>query len=206
MKCVFLLAAAVFLGGCVTSHRPLKQQYDLGEFGGSHHGPSGLGVKVVIPNVSQPSWLRTRDIFYRFDYAAPYRRLHYATSEWVATAGELITFRLREVVAAANAGFTLPTPTGTSSYVLQANLEEFTQVFTVPARSQCIVQLRVTLSRTADQIVAQRVFRAETPTQTPDASGAALCLASAVTGEADDIVQWLSDEVARAPSNDVSPL
>jgi|HubBroStandDraft_4_1064222.scaffolds.fasta_scaffold226324_2 ABC-type uncharacterized transport system auxiliary subunit len=205
MRCVFLLAAAVFLGGCVTSHRPLKQQYDLGEFGVSHHGSSGLGVEVVIPDVSQPSWFRTRDIFYRFDYAAPSRRLHYATSEWVATAGELITFRLREVVAAANAGFTLPTPTGTSSYVLQANLEEFTQVFTVPTRSQCIVQLRVTLSRTADQIVAQRVFRAETPTQTPDASGAALCLASAVTGEADDIVQWLSDEVARAPSNEVSP-
>jgi hypothetical protein len=138
MRCVFLLAAAVFLGGCVTSHRPLKQQYDLGEFGVSHHGSSGLGVEVVIPDVSQPSWFRTRDIFYRFDYAAPSRRLHYATSEWVATAGELITFRLREVVADANAGFTLPIPTDTSGYVLQASLEEFTQVFTVPTRSQCI--------------------------------------------------------------------
>ena len=205
MKCVFLLAAAVFLGGCVTSHRPSKQQYDLGEFGASGHGSSGLGVKVVIRDVSQPSWLRTRDIFYRFDYAAPSRRLHYATSEWVATAGELITFRLREVVADANEGFILPAPTDTSGYVLQASLEEFTQVFTVPTRSQCIVQLRVTLWRMAYQIVAQRVFRSDIPTQTPDASGAALCLASAVTGEADDIVQWLSDEVARAPSSNVSP-
>jgi cholesterol transport system auxiliary component len=205
MKCVVLLVAAALFGGCVTSHRLSKQQYDLGEFAASRHESGGLAVKVVIRDVSQPSWLRTKDIFYRFDYAAPSRRLHYATSEWVATAGELVTFRLQEVVAAANAGLTLPTSNGTSGYVLQTNLEEFTQIFTAPARSRCIVQLRATLWQMADQVVAQHLFRIEIPAPTPDASGAALCLATAVTGEADDIVRWLSDEVARARSGDISP-
>jgi hypothetical protein len=38
-----------------------------------------------------------------------------------------------------------------------------------------------------DQIVAQHVFRNELPAQTPDARGAALCLASAVNIESDEL-------------------
>jgi cholesterol transport system auxiliary component len=202
MKCLSLLTVAVLFAGCVTSRQPSRQQYDFGEFVAPSHGSSALAAKVFIRDVSQPSWLRTRDIFYRLDYLSPSRRQHYALSEWVANSGELVTFRLREAVASANAGFTLQTSTGVGAggYVLQANLEEFTQAFMTPVKSQCIVELRATLLRTADQIVAQRLFRIEIPAQTPDAIGAALCLASAVNQEADDIVEWLSNEVARAPS------
>jgi cholesterol transport system auxiliary component len=204
MRLVSWFAAAVLLVGCVTSHQLSKQQYDLGDFAVFPHGSSVLAVNVVIRDVSQPSWLRSRNIFYRFDYAAPSRRHYYAMSEWVASSGELITVRLREAVASANAGFTLPTSTGAGGYVLQANLEEFTQAFTAPAQSQCIVQLRATLWRTVDQIVAQRVFRIEIPAQTPDASGAVRCLAAAANREAEDIIEWLSKQVVTARSGDAS--
>jgi hypothetical protein len=70
-------------------------------------------------------------------------------------------------------GFTLQASNGSEGYLLQANLEEFTQAFTAPAESQCIVQVSASLWRSADQIVAQRVFRHELPAQTPDARGAA---------------------------------
>jgi hypothetical protein len=53
--------------------------------------------------------------------------------------------------------------------------------------SHCTVQLRVSLWKSADQITAQRVFRIM-PAQTPNASGAATCLASAVNMNVDEIV------------------
>jgi cholesterol transport system auxiliary component len=201
MKCISLVATALFLAGCVTSHQSARQQYDFGDFPALRYGSGALAVKIVVRDVSQPSWLRTRDIFYRLDYSTPARRHRYAMSEWVATSGELTTFRLREAVASANAGFTVPTSSESGGYVLQTDLEEFTQAFMTPAASQCIVQLHATLWRSADQIVAERVFRLEIPAQMPDASGAAHCLASAVNRESEEIVEWLSSEIAKTSSD-----
>jgi ABC-type uncharacterized transport system auxiliary subunit len=76
------------------------------------------------------------------------------------------------------------------------------QAFTAPAESRCIVQLSASLWRSTDQIVAQRVFRSELPAQTPDARGAVVCLASAVNLESDEIVEWLSAEIAGTPSGE----
>jgi hypothetical protein len=65
-----------------------------------------------------------------------------------------------------------------------------------------VVQLSASLWRSTEQIVAQRVFRSELPAQTPDARGAVVCLASAVNLESDEIVEWLSAEIAGTPSGD----
>jgi cholesterol transport system auxiliary component len=193
-------AAAILLVGCVASKPPPKQ-YDFGNFTAMHPATSALAVKLVIRDVTEPSWLRTRDIFYRLDYAAPSSPRRYAMSQWVATPGELVTLRLRDAVASANAGYTLTASNGVGGYLLQETLEEFTQVFTQPAESHCIVQLRVSLWK-ADQITAQRIFRIEMSAQTPDAGGAATCLASAVNMDVDKIVQWLSGEVSGTHSSE----
>jgi ABC-type uncharacterized transport system auxiliary subunit len=163
---------------------------------------SAFAVKLVIRDVTEPSWLRTRDIFYRLDYAAPSSPRRYAMSQWVATPGELVTLRLRDAVASANAGYTLTASNGSGGYSLQATLEEFTQVFTETAKSDCIVQLRVSLWKSADQITAERVFRIEKTAQAPDASGGATCLASAVNMDVNEIVQWLSGAVSGTHSSD----
>ena len=204
-------AAAILLVGCMASHPPPKQ-YDFGDFTALRTATavrpvtSALSAKLVIRAVTEPSWLRTRDIFYRLDYAAPSSPRRYAMSQWVATPGELVTLRLRDAVASANAGYTLTASSGSGGYLLQANLEEFAQAFTEPAKSHCIVQLRVSLWKSADQITAQRIFRIEMPAQTPDASGAATCLASAVNLDVDKIIQWLSDEVSGTHANDATAL
>jgi ABC-type uncharacterized transport system auxiliary subunit len=62
--------------------------------------------------------------------------------------------------------------------------------------SHCTAQLHVSLWKSADQFTAQRIFRIEMPAQTPNASGAATCLASAVNMNVDEIVQWLSGEMS----------
>lgn len=188
------IAATLLLAGCMTS-RPAPKQFDFGNLTAMRPATSALAVRFVIRDVTEPSWLRTRDIFYRLDYAAPSSPRRYAMSQWVATPGELITLRLRDAVASANAGYTLTASNGSGGYLLQATLEEFTQAFTEPAKSYCIVQLRVSLWKSADQIIAQRIFRSEMPAQTPDAKGAASCLASTASMDIDKIVQWLSSEV-----------
>jgi ABC-type uncharacterized transport system auxiliary subunit len=199
------VGAAILLVGCVASHPPPKQ-YDFGNFTATRPVTGTLAVRLVIRDVTEPSWLRTRDIFYRLDYAAPSSPRRYAMSQWVATPGELVTLRLRDAVASANAGYTLTASNGSGGYLLQANLEEFTQSFTQLAKSHCIVQLRVSLWKSADQITAQRIFRIEMPAQTPDASGAATCLALAVNMNVDEIVQWLSGEVSGTHSSDATAL
>jgi cholesterol transport system auxiliary component len=199
------VVASILLAGCVTSHSPRKQ-YDLGNSTAVHPVSNGLAVKLVIRDVTEPSWLRTRDIFYRLDYTDPSSPRRYAMSEWVATPGELITLRLREAIGFANAGYTLTASNGSGGYLLQATLEEFIQAFAEPAESYCIVQLRVSLWKSGDRVIAQRVFHIETPAQTPNASGAAKCLAAAVNMDVDEIAQWLSGEVAGSQSSDATTL
>jgi cholesterol transport system auxiliary component len=185
-----LVTVLLCLAGCLTSHPP-PRQFDLGDFDGLGNRPHMMTTNLIVADVSQPSWMRTRDMFYRLDYAPPPRPQRYTVNQWVATPGELVTQRLRQTVQAVNAGFTL-TFSGVADYVLDSSLDEFTQAFTTPTDSQCIVQVRASLRRTDDRIVGQRVFRIEIPAPTPDAAGAALCLAAAVNRGSDEIVQWLS--------------
>jgi ABC-type uncharacterized transport system auxiliary subunit len=117
-------------------------------------------------------------------------------SQWVAVPGELATLRLRQAVEVANAGFILSAPNGSDAYFLQANLEEFTQEFSAPSVSRCIVQLRAALRRADSRVIGENVFHIEMPSPSPDARGAALCLASAVNLESNQIVEWMSAVVA----------
>jgi cholesterol transport system auxiliary component len=185
------IAALLWLVGCVSA-RPPPSLFDLGPFDEQRKPSSVLAADFVIEDVSQPTWIRSRDIFYRLGYESPSRAQRYAMSRWVAAPGELVTLRLRQAVQAANAGFTLPAPNGTDSYFLQANLEEFNQIFSAPSRGRCIVQLRASLHRADGRVIGQNVFHIEMAAPTPDASGAALCLAAAVNRESEQIVAWMS--------------
>jgi cholesterol transport system auxiliary component len=186
------------LAGCAAS-RPAPRQFDLGDFDALGKRANIVATNLIVAEVSQPSWMRTRDMFYRLDYESPPRPQRYAINQWLATPGELVTLRLRQAVQAVNAGFTLPTSGVSGDYLLESSLDEFTQAFATPAESRCIVQLRTSLRRTAGVMVGQRVFRVEIPAPSADASGAALCLASAVNRVSDQIVQWLSVVTVRAP-------
>jgi cholesterol transport system auxiliary component len=190
--------ALLSLAGCVAAHAP-PRQFDLGDFDALENRPHILATNVIVVDVSQPSWMRTRDMFYRLDYASPPRPQRYAINQWVASPAELVTLRIRQTVQAANSGFTLQTFSASGDYLLESSLDEFTQGFTTRVDSHCVVQLRASLRTTAGQLVGQRVLRVETPAPSADASGAALCLASAVDRLSNELVQWLSTVTAKAP-------
>jgi ABC-type uncharacterized transport system auxiliary subunit len=93
----------------------------------------------------------------------------------------------------------LPASNGAEGYLLQVNLDEFTQAFSTPTASQCIVQVRAELWGPDDQTIAQREFRLVSPAPTPDASGEGRCLAAAVDTGSEQIVEWLKGAVAKTP-------
>lgn len=190
--------ALLCVTGCVTSRSP-PSQFDLGDFDALGKHPNVVAMNLVVAEVSQPSWMRTRDMFYRLDYASPPRPQRYVINQWVATPAELVTLRLRQLVQAANTGFTLSTFSASGDYLLESSLDEFTHAFTTPADSRCIVQLRTSLRRTDGRVVGQRAFRVEIPAPSADASGAALCLASAVNHLGDEMVRWLSVVTVKTP-------
>jgi cholesterol transport system auxiliary component len=186
------------LEGCVASH-PQPRQFDLGEFIAPGAPAGVLSANIIIPEVTQPSWIRSRDIFYRLDYEAPDRPHRYVLNRWVATPGEMVTLHLRQAVQAASRGFTLSVPNRVAGYVLQTDLEVFTQSFRTPQDSHCIVELRASLWKADGQIGAQRTFHVELAAPTPDAPGAVRCLVSAVDRESDEIIGWLAGVVTPAP-------
>jgi cholesterol transport system auxiliary component len=191
---VLSIIVALSLAACVTSYKP-PRQFDLGDYPAPAQQSGVLAANFIIPNVTQPSWMRSRDIFYRMDYESPARPKRYTLSQWVAPPAEMVSMRLREAVRSANIDFTLPAANGASGYLLQTDMDEFTQVFQTATRSQCIVELRASLWRADGRIMAQREFRLEIPAPSADASGAARCLATAVDQEDGDIVQWLAAQV-----------
>jgi cholesterol transport system auxiliary component len=188
------------LVGCASSRAP-PRQFDLGDFDALGKRSSTLSMNLIVADVGQPSWMRTRDIFYRLDYESPPRPQRYSINQWVATPGELVTLRLRQAVQAANAGFTLPTSSVTGDFLLQTSLDEFTQAFSTTTQSQCILQLRASLWGIDGRMVAQHVFRITDPAPSADARGAALCLGAAVNRLSDEIVQWLSAAKVGTPKN-----
>lgn len=146
---------AFLLAGCATLQPTTVRTYDFGSSMAAAHSPVRLAAPISIPQVSAPGWLRGPALVYRLGYLVPPRPQIYALSRWVAPPAELITLRLRERVAAVNAGFTVSGLDGDANgYLLEVTLEQFSQVFESPMASRCTVQLRATLAEPGGRILA----------------------------------------------------
>ena len=76
-------------------------------------------------------------------------------------------------------------------------LEETARAVTASARARLPIMLEPFMSRRADgRVIGQNVFHMERSAPTPDAGGAAMCLATVVNLESDQIVEWMSAVVA----------
>jgi len=181
--------------GC-TAERAVPVRYDLNESELRVRSDSRLDATIAISLVRAPSWLRTTALIYRLDYEPPANPRAYAHSQWAAPPNELLSLRLRERVSADNHGFTVERlPEGTDGYRLEVTLEDFTQIFPFPDRSQCIVTLNALLVH-GDQMLAQKTFQAEQPAPTADAAGAVEGLMRASDSDIEDILAWLRSTLA----------
>lgn len=187
-----LIALVSLLTACV-SHRPTPARYSL-DAGPEPSPPSTkLNVTIAIPEFTAPSWLRSGALIYRLDYEAAPRPVPYTESEWQAPPGEMLTMRLRELVAQANGGFTLNRlDSASEGYQLDVALESFLQVFSQPHESHCIVQMMATLIGPRDRLVAQRVFNVELSAPSGNAAGGVRGLSQASNAGLEQIVTWVA--------------
>jgi cholesterol transport system auxiliary component len=194
---VLLLGALVT--GCASHAQPRVYDFDSIE---PPPAPSPrLDARIIVPAIATPGWLRSTSLIYRLDYSPPSLPRAYASSEWRAPPADLLTWRLRQLLAAANTGFTLTRPTGLEGYRLDVTLEQLEQVFESPRSSRCRVTLRATVTAArGGRVLAQQTFHADKPAATADAAGGARGLVEVSDQCLQELLRWLQQTVQHAAS------
>jgi cholesterol transport system auxiliary component len=181
-----LLLAVAMLAGCFSQPRsPEPALYDLGIAGGEAAAaakasaqPADIRVRAIAP-----SWLDDTAMYYRLVYEDPLRTQTFAYARWVAPPAELIEQRLRQRLAEGGAARNI----GSTTTVIQVELEQFVQVFETPERSAGLVSVNVRLSGAA---VDEASFSERVAAPTPDAAGGVRALAEATDKLVARIIDW----------------
>jgi len=193
MMRLFACLLVLLLSACATN-RTLTIRYDLDGIPSPMRLQSRLDATIAVPSIASPGWLRTTALVYSLGYQVPAYPRASALSQWTAPPGELLTARLREWIAAANAGITLPQlPYDSKGYRLEVSLETFAQEFSAADRSYCVVALRATLVGDGDQVIAQKSFRTQRPAPSANAAGGVAGLVDASDVDLRNILAWLHD-------------
>jgi cholesterol transport system auxiliary component len=113
----------------------------------------------------------------------------------------LLQQRLRERLAAlgvvlkpAQAAL-LRNPETSAPWVLQVELEEFSQLFSSPQSSVGLLRLRATVTQATpqgDKLLGQRSFSVQRPAPQANAEGGVRALTAASDAAVDELLQWLT--------------
>ncbi|SPE21349.1 putative lipoprotein [Burkholderiales bacterium] len=192
-------AAPALLVACTTPTVNVTQ-YDLGLPPASAALDQRAANARTLAEVSAPAWLDNPSIAYRLAYDDANQVHGYAQSRWVAAPASLLVQRLRErlpitlLPVIARADTTLAT-----DYLLQVELDEFSQVFDTPQASRALLRARATLiDLRRHELIAQRVFEVQRPAAPPNALGAVLGLRDAVDEFITELLRWTDQESIRA--------
>lgn len=187
-----LLAAA--LGGCALPAKPQRPAlYDFGPGLLSAPAPAQTTrPALVLAEVEAPAALDSGALLYRLAYADAQQLRPYAQARWTMPPAQLLRQRLREALGrqrpVLNAG------EGGAALLLRVELEEFSQLFEAPERSQGLVRLRASLVDTAlgrEQLLAQKVVVAQRPAPSADAPGGVRALTEAADAAVAELAGWL---------------
>jgi cholesterol transport system auxiliary component len=193
-----LLAGALAACGTLGAPRsPVPSIYDLGPITTPvDTGAPLIDAAFVVPATRSPEWLEGPGMMYRLLYEDPARPQAYSLSRWAAEPSSLFTDRLRVRLAAVSQGVVTPGYSARVSYMLRAELDDFSQVFDAPNASRVVMRARVTLLTGLERkLLGQRSFVVERPSA-PHAPGAARALAEATDLLIDELLQWARQTVA----------
>lgn len=195
----------IILAGCsalpAAPERPV-----LYDFGPGLQDPAPAQPQAALP----PLALATVDsaglpegstaVHYRLAYADARELRPYQQARWSQPPIQLMRQRLqahlgqqRAVIGTLGAQASVRVD-GQPPVLLRVELEEFSQVFDSPERSVGLVRLRATLTRPGslgESLLAQRLFEAQAPAPSPDATGGTRALAQGADQVAAALAQWL---------------
>ena len=196
-----LLFLCVAMAGCSVLDKPVRPAvYDFGPGVLAPPAPvAGHALPVLtLADVEVASALDSTAILYRLEYVNPQQLLPYALARWSMPPAQLLRQRLRDqlgqrhTVLGAGDGHLAgnqPVP------VLRIDLDEFSQLFSAPAKSAGLVRLRATLvlsTTSGDRVLGQHTVVAQRPASSGDAPGGVRALAQATDAAVQELAQWLN--------------
>ena len=202
------LFGLIFLAGCSALPAPPTRPV-LYDFGPGTLAPAPADRRAPLPplalaEVDAPGLPEgSTAVLYRLQYTDAQQLRPYSLARWSQPPAHLVQQRLREHLGQRRA--ILPADTAAAQArdpaqgnrlppVLRVELEEFSQVFDSPERSVGLVRLRATLTRPGslgESLLAQRLFEAQAPAPSPDATGGTRALAQGADQVAAALAQWL---------------
>jgi cholesterol transport system auxiliary component len=197
------LSALLVLSACALPDKPVRSTvYDFGagvEAAASKQ--QALPAAVALADVEASAALDSTAVLYRLEYADAQQPRPYANARWSMTPALLLQQRLRQRLAAlgvvlkpAQAAL-LRNPETAAPWLLQVELEEFSQSFSSPQSSVGLLRLRATVTQATaqgDKLLGQRSFAVQRPAPQADAAGGVRALTSASDAVVDELLQWLA--------------
>ena len=160
------------LAGCLTGGRRGGDQamtlYDLGP-----PPAAAAPARALAVEVRAPAWLDSPALVYRLAYGDAAQWREYSQSRWLAPPAGLIERRLQHLLGYGGAL--------RAGCLLRLELDEFSQVFSQPDRSQGLLQARATWFDPARRSLQARSLRIEVPAAAPEARAGVAALTQAVS-------------------------
>lgn len=181
MKPFSLLMAALALVLSACARGPVLPPPAAYDFGPPPDVP-GEGAIPLSLELRLPPWLDTPAVHYRLAYQDGAQLAAYSRVRWVAPAGQLLSLRLRQQLAARPA----------APCQLRIEVDEFVQLFDSPDKSRGMLQGRMTLADKQRKLLAERFFSVATPAASADGRGGVGALIQSADDAARGAAQWLS--------------
>ncbi|AMP12085.1 hypothetical protein CAter282_4425 [Collimonas arenae] len=184
------LAAIVLVAGCA-SRAETPTQYDLGRLPTVAATTASTLPPISVADVNAPAWLDNNMMFFRLAYANEQQPRPYANSRWTMPPAQLFQQRLKSRLAQAGGTVLAMSDAALNVPLLRIDLDDFTQTFDTPDRSQATIQVRASLFN-GRQLLAQKSFSGQAPTPSADAAGAARAFVAANDAVIDSLMNWLA--------------
>ncbi len=196
-KRVMLVCCSLVLAACATPQPPAtKTVYDFGPVLTAPSVSTATASSVRRPAISVPeieagAGLDSPALLYRLQYQDPQQLRPYAQARWSVPPAQLLRVRLRDTLSAQ--GPVLSTE-GSTPWVLNVELDEFSQLFDSPTSSFALVRLRVSLMK-SEQLAAQTSVLARAPAPSQDAAGGVRALTAATDDALRQVAAWLAGQI-----------
>lgn len=197
-----ILVGAALLSACSLGPREREAPavYDLGAarpVAANRAAP--LPVTLMVPVANAPLALDHVGIVYRMNHVDASRPETYSASRWSASPAQLLTERIRAGFMPAFRGVLTAQDGARADYLLRVDIEDFSQAFDAPERSEALVRLRATLvNATTRVLIAQRAVAVSRPAGS-NAAGAAKALTEASDAAVAELLAWTTQTLRAAP-------
>ncbi len=188
------------LAGCALPSppaAPVVYDFGPGPLTDAAPGAAPSMPTLVLDVIEASTALDSTALLYRLAYVDSQQLRPYALARWSMTPAQLLRQRLRLHLGQRR---TLLNPgesmTAGAPWLLQLELEEFSQLFESTDRSSGLLRLRATLSQPGakgGKWLAQRSLIVQRQALTADAAGGVRALTATVDAAAQELEQWLQD-------------